>query len=145
MAQFNLLFTRCGTPGYVAPEVLEDKAYNCKADLYSLGIIFYILVTKTNPFNHKSYSKLISKNKSGNVDFELINKSDLQNSSQIKEVVQLMLTKNSATRPTASEVLDHKLFFKYKKNSMIESDNLSSTMAAPLKQPIIPKCLKSLS
>jgi len=35
---FKLLFTRCGTPGYVAPEVLNDKDYNCKADLFSLGV-----------------------------------------------------------------------------------------------------------
>lgn len=35
---FRLLFSRCGTPGYVAPEVLHDKDYTCKADLFSLGV-----------------------------------------------------------------------------------------------------------
>ena len=38
---FRLLFTRCGTPGYVAPEVLNDKDYTCKADLFSLGVAFF--------------------------------------------------------------------------------------------------------
>lgn len=40
---YKNLFTRCGTPGYVAPEVLNDQEYNCKADVFSAGIIFYIL------------------------------------------------------------------------------------------------------
>lgn len=72
VSEFKLLFTRCGTPGYVAPEVLADKSYNEKIDVYSLGIIFYIFLTKVNPFNHKSYSKLIQKNKSGAIDFQLL-------------------------------------------------------------------------
>ena len=40
---YDKLFKRCGTPGYVAPEVLNDLPYDCKADMYSCGIIFYIL------------------------------------------------------------------------------------------------------
>jgi calcium/calmodulin-dependent protein kinase I len=40
---YRKLFVRCGTPGYVAPEVLNDKDYTCKADVFSAGIIFYIM------------------------------------------------------------------------------------------------------
>jgi serine/threonine protein kinase len=40
---YQSLFSRCGTPGYAAPEVLNDQPYNCKADVFSAGIIFYIL------------------------------------------------------------------------------------------------------
>lgn len=42
-SDYRKLFVRCGTPGYVAPEVLNDKDYNCKVDVYSAGIIFYIM------------------------------------------------------------------------------------------------------
>lgn len=35
---FRLLFSRCGTPGHVAPEVLNDREYTTSADVYSLGV-----------------------------------------------------------------------------------------------------------
>lgn len=42
-AKNGKLFMRCGSPGYVAPEILNDTGYDCKADVFSAGIILYIL------------------------------------------------------------------------------------------------------
>ena len=39
----DLLFIKCGTPGYVAPEVFFNKAYGKKCDLFSLGALLYVL------------------------------------------------------------------------------------------------------
>lgn len=40
---YDILFLKCGTPGYVAPEILNDMPYNSKVDIYSAGIILYIM------------------------------------------------------------------------------------------------------
>ena len=37
------MFKKCGTPGYVAPEILADKNYGTKADVFSTGVILYSL------------------------------------------------------------------------------------------------------
>ena len=44
------LFHKCGTPSYIAPEMLRGVGYNVKADLFSLGSLFYNLVTATYLF-----------------------------------------------------------------------------------------------
>jgi len=42
--------TRCGTPLYMSPEVLENQEYDSKIDIWSAGIIFYEMLVGTTPF-----------------------------------------------------------------------------------------------
>lgn len=48
----------CGTPLSMAPEVLEHREYNYKADIWSLGVITFELLTGDPPFNASSKIEL---------------------------------------------------------------------------------------
>ncbi len=49
-----------GTVGYIAPEILKGEKFDQKADLYSLGVIFYQALTGKLPFNHSDPALLIA-------------------------------------------------------------------------------------
>lgn len=50
----EILYKRCGTPGFIAPEIISYKEggqmYNEKCDIFSAGLIFYILIYGKSPF-----------------------------------------------------------------------------------------------
>jgi len=60
MAEFyrqdgQYLYPRCGTAGFVAPEILLNKPYDLSVDIYSLGIVLYILIAGRHPFKASTY------------------------------------------------------------------------------------------
>ena len=62
-------FKRCGTPGYIAPEIYKSKKYDQKVDVYSAGIIFYILVYGKHPFETNDQDQLIKMNEKSEINF----------------------------------------------------------------------------
>ena len=53
--------TICGSPLYMAPEILNNQKYNIKSDIWSLGIIMYEMVMKNHPFKTNNMKDLIEK------------------------------------------------------------------------------------
>jgi calcium/calmodulin-dependent protein kinase I len=65
----HCLITQCGTPGYVAPEILHGVPYGSKADMWSLGVIAYILLGGYPPFIEQNQRELFRKIKKGQYEF----------------------------------------------------------------------------
>ena len=61
-------YKRCGTMGYIAPEVISNnqefrKPYECKVDMFSFGIVAHMLLFGNNPLKGKSYDETMQLNK----------------------------------------------------------------------------------
>lgn len=104
----------CGTPGFIAPEVLNKEGYGLKADIFSCGIIAYFLyykffiirLTGVSPFNSKTKEEIIAKNKKGIIPFpEDIWKNV---SSEAKDFVMRLTVRDQYKRLSAKECLEHK-------------------------------------
>ncbi|KAG7229501.1 hypothetical protein INR49_031925 [Caranx melampygus] len=59
--EHGVMSTACGTPGYVAPEVLAQKPYSKAVDCWSIGVITYILLSGYPPFFEENETRLFSK------------------------------------------------------------------------------------
>lgn len=97
----------CGSPGYIAPEILSPRAptdgYTLAADIWSMGVILYILLTGFPPFAAESDDDSFELTKSGNYDRTLLE--TLTPASQ--NLISRMLVLDPSQRMTAAEVMRH--------------------------------------
>mmetsp|Transcript_3126 Transcript_3126/g.2844 ORF Transcript_3126/g.2844 Transcript_3126/m.2844 type:complete len:231 (+) Transcript_3126:344-1036(+) len=63
------LSLRCGSPGYIAPEILRKEVYDTKADVFSIGVVLYILFCGKMPFFGTSVDEILLKNRECHVHF----------------------------------------------------------------------------
>lgn len=101
----NLLFDACGTPGYVAPEVLEGKAYNEGVDCWALGVITYILLCGFPPFYNDSNAQLYAAIKE--CKYEFIRPYWDSVSDDAKDLIRNLMCRQKQ-RFSAADVLKHK-------------------------------------
>jgi calcium-dependent protein kinase len=98
------LSEKLGTPYYIAPEVL-NKNYNEKCDIWSCGVITYIVLSGIPPFNGATDQEIMKKVKSGKFSFnDPCWKSISDNA---KDFITTLLTMNSEKRPSAADALNH--------------------------------------
>lgn len=71
-AQFekdNELTSKCGTPGYIAPEILRDQNYGTKSDIFSVGVICYQILSGKHPFEGREVFKVLRQNRECKIIF----------------------------------------------------------------------------
>ena len=99
---------RCGSPGYVAPEILNNLGYGTKADIFSAGIILCVILTGVSPFHGKNYQDVLLKNREGTVSLSQSHWGFV--SPEAKDLVSKMVAKDPQNRCSACEALQHPWF-----------------------------------
>jgi serine/threonine protein kinase len=98
--------TPCGTPGYVAPEVLKNESYGAEVDMWSIGVILYILLCGFPPFYHDSTTELYKQIK--NADYSFPSPYWDEISEAAKDLVSCLLEIDPKKRYTPAQVLEHR-------------------------------------
>jgi len=146
------LKTACGTPDYVAPEVLECKPYDMAVDIWSVGVITYILLCGYTPFYANTHQELFQKITNLEYDFPSPEWDSISNNA--KDFIQKLLVKDPNKRLNAEQCIQHpwmtqqheetpklprldsalvslKDYSKTRKTSFLEQRNAQPSLSAP--------------
>lgn len=100
--------SRVGTPYYIAPEVVGGQNYDAAVDMWSLGVVFYIMLSGFPPFNGSTDQEIFKNVRRAKVDF-----SDPvfdAVSTDAKNLIIVLLTVDPSKRPTARQALQSPFF-----------------------------------
>ena len=115
---------KVGTPLYVAPEVLKGN-YSYECDIWSLGVIMFMLLSGDPPFIGSTEEKLFERIEKGSFNF---NAKIWQNVSlKAKEVIIKILKVNPRKRASASQILKHSWFQSLKKMVISQENAIKSS------------------
>ncbi|XP_043689018.1 CBL-interacting protein kinase 5-like [Telopea speciosissima] len=103
----GLLHTTCGTPAYVAPEVINKKGYDgAKADIWSCGVVLFVLLAGYLPFQDSNLMEMYRKISKG--EFKCPN----WFSSEVRKLLSRILDPNPHTRVTIAKIMENPWFKK---------------------------------
>ena len=103
------LTTMVGTALFKAPEIMEGKKFNYKCDLWSLGVIIYLLLFKKYPYNGRSETIILE-------DIKKKGQKELSKSedNELDDLIRKLLVKDPEKRISWEEYFEHPFFKKFK-------------------------------
>ncbi|KAG1054715.1 hypothetical protein G6F43_003292 [Rhizopus delemar] len=114
--KFDRRKTTCGTPHYIAPEILFDATgHNHRADMWSAGVLMYILLFGKHPFHHderKILYQIVRQNQESNT-FSFPS-DDVHVSKDAKDLISSLLVNDPDLRLTVTQALNHSFFTAHK-------------------------------
>ena len=102
----------CGQIQFAAPEIAQGKYYSNKCDLYSIGVTIYFLYFGEFPYEVSLINNMISMKKSSKFDLNM-NKENLEENSEIKDLLNKLLKLEPKERITWKEYFEHPFFKQY--------------------------------
>ncbi|KAL7718553.1 non-specific serine/threonine protein kinase [Entamoeba marina] len=104
--------TLCGTDAYASPEIYKGHEYDgFKSDIWSCGVLFYVLTTKDYPFMDKTDTRPDTDMIQNIIKGKRIHSDTFENRSQtLKNFINSMLVLDPRERPTVEECLEHEFF-----------------------------------
>ncbi|XP_030894972.1 serine/threonine-protein kinase DCLK2, partial [Leptonychotes weddellii] len=124
------LYTVCGTPTYVAPEIIAETGYGLKVDIWAAGVITYILLCGFPPFRSENnlQEDLFDQILAGKLEFPAPYWDNITDSA--KELISQMLQVNVEARCTAGEILSHP----WVSDDASQENNMQAEVTGKLKQ-----------
>jgi len=103
--QEDLATTACGTPSYIAPEIVSGKGYGQEVDYWSIGIILYIMLCGFPPFYEENNKKLFDMITNCQYDFPSPHFDNVSESA--KDLITKILVADPKSRYNAEQILAH--------------------------------------
>ena len=100
VAKAGLVYTQTGTPYYASPEVWQDKPYDSKSDIWSLGVVLYEMCTLNPPFTDTSMQGLSKKVMKG-----VYSSIPARYSKDLSSLIATLLQVSPGKRPSCSQIL----------------------------------------
>ena len=129
--------TVCGTPNYVAPEILEKKnGHSYEVDIWSLGVVIYTMLFGVPPFDANDEKIICKKIKMNSYKFP----DNIKVDPSAKKLISSLLNLDPSKRPSLDAIVEHDFFKIYHSIPLILP---LSTLSCPLSQKYISEFLKN--